>query len=565
MTRIPFEGRAVADNLVETTQVLVTRFDRAPILLPARLPRGTEDLQVSLFAALAILGGQFDLADGDATFFAQKLWRIITSCEERRIVEYERINWWDYIEADGRSRGYQTYFGNGATRSLVAAKARRASTKTIGDIYAQIVFDILQPGVSFDRLLNGPTNDVWLTPWWSYLKQQGVMGHLGADVRSINCDHGTIRSATIAIGDRLFEVEADYFIAALPVERMAELLSPGLLAGDPSLANLQELTEYVEWMNGIQYYLTEDVPIAHGHTSYIDTPWALTSISQPQFWRDYDLTSYGDGTVRGLLSICISDWDVVGMNGKEARQCTRDEIARECWQQLKRSLNVGGLELLRDDQVHSWSLDADITDVDPAAPGTESNGEPLLVNYVDTWRLRPEATTRIPNLFLAADYVRTYTDLATMEGANEAARRAVNGIIRAAQLDAAPCELWNLHEPEIFLPLRAYDRIRFRKGLPWDAESVALARSALDLVDRLPAASEAMSRQQELVRTVQQSIQELLGGAPVPGPSSGISSSPAGADPRAPGAGEATDSAAETAAAARSSSDTGLRQLRVIR
>ena len=53
----------------------------------------------------------------------------------------------------------------------------------------------------------------------------------------------------------------------------------------------------------------------------------------------------------------------------------------------------------------------------------------LLVNLVDTWKLRPEAVSKIPNLFLASDYVRTYTDLATMEAANEAARRAVNGIL----------------------------------------------------------------------------------------------------------------------------------------
>ena len=60
------------------------------------------------------------------------------------------------------------------------------------------------------------------------------------------------------------------------------------------------------------------------------------------------------------------------------------------------------------------------------------NHEPLLINTAGSWRYRPEAVTRIPNLFLAADYVRTNTDIATMESANEAARRAVNGILDAA-------------------------------------------------------------------------------------------------------------------------------------
>ena len=39
---------------------------------------------------------------------------------------------------------------------------------------------------------------------------------------------------------------------------------------------------------------------------------------------------------------------------------------------------------------------------------------------------RPDAATTIPNLFLAADYVRCDVDLATMEGANEAGRQAAD-------------------------------------------------------------------------------------------------------------------------------------------
>jgi hypothetical protein len=70
--------------------------------------------------------------------------------------------------------------------------------------------------------------------------------------------------------------------------------------------------------------------------------------------------------------------------------------------------------------------------------------------------------TRIPNLYLASDYVRTHTDLATMEGANEAARRAVNGILDASGSAAPRCEIWPLREPAVFGPAKALDRLRWR-------------------------------------------------------------------------------------------------------
>lgn len=532
MGRIPFQGGSVAQNLVDARELRIAPFDRPSFHLPARFPSTPDDLKLDVFAILAALSGQLGVGVEDGLFFSTKMWQFLTSCEERRLVEYERTNWWDFIEAEARSEAYRQYFGNGITRSLVAAKARRASAKTIGDVFLQIVFDMLLPGVAADRLLNGPTNDVWINPWLAYLEQQGVIYHRNAYVTEIRCERGRIRSATVAMKGGLREVTGDYFIGALPVERMAELLQPSLLACDPSLANLHALTEYVEWMNGIQFYLTEDVPLAGGHVIYVDSPWALTSVSQAQFWKTFDLTTYGDGNVKGLLSVDISDWDVNGLNGKQARHCSREEIALETWAQLKRSLNVE-TEVLRDKHLHSWFLDPDIEEVDSdsdeSTPRLITNLEPLLVNYVDTWRMRPEAVTRIPNFFLASDYVRTFTDLATMEAANEAARRAVNGVLRAARVDVALCEVWNLHEPAVFLPFRAHDRMRYRKGLAWDGEAIWFARS---LVERTLGSSSASSRQ------------DSLGGSRQTETASGPDAAAAGA---------------------RTSSDQGLRRLRLVR
>jgi uncharacterized protein with NAD-binding domain and iron-sulfur cluster len=479
MKRIPFgRDRTVFDNLVDTTRVQLARFDRPPIELISRSPRELGDLQVLLGDLGLLYRGDLALSHDEIAFFASRVWQIVTSCHERRLHEYEKIGWWEFIAADQHSPGYQKLLGHGITRSLVAAKADLASTKTIGDIFIQLLFDIVEPGPSSDRVLNGPTNDVWISPWLEYLTARGVRYHLGARVTAISCAQGRIQDVTISRNGTMQKVAGDFYVCALPVEDFVPLLAPSLLAADPSLANLRQLEQATAWMNGIQVYLTEDVDLAHGHTIYVDSPWALTSVSQEQFWKDVDLTQYGNGSVRGIISIDISDWDQKGLNGKSAKECTLEELTWEVWEQLKRSLNNGGKDVLKDEYVYEWFLDPSLQLREGAQ---DTNEEPLLVNLVGTWALRPEAVTRIPNLFLAADYVRTHTDLATMEAANEAARRAVNGILQASGSGADPCDIWKLHEPEIFAPWRALDLVRYQQGLPWDDTLVQLGLAALNL------------------------------------------------------------------------------------
>jgi len=468
MKRIPYGDRgSVLENLVDTTRLEMTRYGEPPLVQITRFPRSLGDIKVFIKSFFNNLG----LSDADLEFFGDRIWQILTSCGARRLDEYERLGWWDYVEADRHSAAYQTFLAHGITRSLVAAKANLASTKTIGDILVQLFIDIGEPGTSADRVLCGPTNDVWISPWLTYLTSRGVRYHLGANVASINCQDGLVRSATVTEGGVTTDVTADYYVAALPIEVMSGLVTPEMLKGDPTLANIQTLHGNVEWMNGLQFYLKEAVPIVHGHANHIDTQWALTSISQAQFWPRFDLSGYGDGTVKDILSVDISDWDTPGFSGKTARESTKDEIQKEVWEQIKKSVNVGGAEVLKDESLRTWFMDPDIVffvNPNDGDPQQKTNREPLLVNLVDTWQLRPDAYTRIPNLFLASDYVRTYTDLATMEAANEAARRAVNAIVDAAGVHASSCSVWNLHEPDLLALFRVHDKDRYAKGLPWN-------------------------------------------------------------------------------------------------
>jgi uncharacterized protein with NAD-binding domain and iron-sulfur cluster len=216
-------------------------------------------------------------------------------------------------------------------------------------------------------------------------------------------------------------------------------------------------------MNGLMFYLRRRLPLAPGHVNYVDSPWALTSISQAQFWRR-DFRDYGDGAALDCLSTIISDWNTAGsVNNKPAKDCTPDEIAREVWAQIKAHLNDTGENTLTDDLLHSWFLDPAIT-----GSGTShvANDEPLFIQNAGSWADRPESATAIRNLFLAGDWVRTDINLATMEGANEGARQAVNALLDAAGSLAPRCSLHGLFRPPEFEHLKSVDRTRYRQQQP---------------------------------------------------------------------------------------------------
>jgi 15-cis-phytoene desaturase len=128
-------------------------------------------------------------------------------------------------------------------------------------------------------------------------------------------------------------------------------------------------------MNGIMFYLDRDVPLVRGHTIYIDSPWALTSISQAQFWKRFKLERMGDGRVEGILSVDVSDWEREGIvHRKQAIYCSKEQVREEVWAQLKTGLNDAGIDGLEDANVLAWFLDPSIVYPNP---NEATNLEPL--------------------------------------------------------------------------------------------------------------------------------------------------------------------------------------------
>lgn len=349
--------------------------------------------------------------------------------------------------------------------------------------FARRLLEYLSPEPSL-RLAEGAAYTAFMaTPWPTDAATAGsrlrdLKTELDAQLRAI--EHS----------DAHAEVKADYFVFGLPVEQMAYYINRSGTLRDyaPGLRRILKLVDHTDWMSGVQFYLNEPVDWVQGHLIAVDSPWALTGLEQTQFWREVsDLPS----DLKAVLSIDISAWDEKGrFLRKEAFNCTDDEIAHEVWEELKRlTSRANQPRVLRDDMLRGGSLKKGVSfhvddslvdladrkkqgayerarglflsredDAREKAVGDDAvlshmwgprlrfNAEPLLINEVGTHDLRPEARTELENMFLAADYVRTETDLACMEGANEAGRRAVNALLEAAGSKAAPCRLFSFAE-----------------------------------------------------------------------------------------------------------------------
>jgi uncharacterized protein with NAD-binding domain and iron-sulfur cluster len=467
------------------------------------------------------------LTGADLAFFARRIWAFLTMCTERREADLEGMSWSNFIGKGRSSvyQKYLAVGLTRNLVACKADKASALTVGTIGLQLLLDVGASALGSSTLDRVLNGPTDIAWIEPWKRHLERQGVVFHAQRALHAIEMTEdetgpriGRLLLARPQTGpealsgdpsvvdararelaklpperahEQLAErpaqdldwVQGDFYVFAIPVEQMATFITPQIAAADPAWGGLAELAKNVEWMNGVLFYMDKEDEVPTAHTDCLDSDWALTSIDQgPKLWPRW-LELRGSPDVQRIISVDVSDWTTArsrGPNaGKSASELPRHEVIEETWAQVK-AATAGRFGYEVDDAARRYSfVDDDIQERlnvrkiltfhrsrAAAAVGAQpllTNAEPLLVNQVGSRKLRPEASGSVANAFLASDYVKTVTDLATMEGANEAARRAVNGILRKESRQDF-CKLFPLSEPLGFL--RTWDRRRFRRSLP---------------------------------------------------------------------------------------------------
>jgi 15-cis-phytoene desaturase len=496
-------GRTVDQNLVPTAQQGVADGKETFTYEPASSSR--REIRKELDQLLRTPG----VTGRDLARFTAKIIEYMTSCSERR-ASCERISAWDYLEADCFSPAFGSLIDR-VPQLLVSMRAKECDARTYGNIVTQIALDQIKTGNKTDRTLNAPTSDAWFRPWQKYLESCGVVFKDGT-LTGI----GPKGELSVKTPGASTKVQCDYAVIAVPIEEARALVTSSLAERSPTLHAIYNLpiTDALRWMSGIQYYFLEEVAgTIHGHIIYTGAPWGLSSISQSQFWRTVgDGGAYWTprGLVRGIISVDIANWNVPvddeesPIDGKTARECTKDEIAQEIWRQMKADLAKSSFRVVRggarkganlDAEWSFYHLDDDLLFADPAGTPTGVVSQ-ILINRPGAWRARPgragSYALSLEKIAFAGTYMQTFTRLTTMEAANESARHAVNAVLDAAGYRGDRCPTWDMEksEEESLSELVELDAVLYAHGQPHWMRTARIVETLDTLLPRNPNGTE---------------------------------------------------------------------------
>ncbi len=466
----------VAGNLTSAPEAGVAVAGHGVMTSPRR-PKTLEDLKRVMRSATAAGATWRDIS---RYVVAHLQW--LTSCDGRRDDELEQLPWARFVGIEDPGL-YSESFRQvllSTTRTMVAMDAEQSSARTVGLASTLLMLDTVQGGKdAIDRTMTGPTSACWLDPWQRALSKKGVQfrfGHRAVELEVATGDRALRRVVFRKDNGELVEVKADVFVLAVPLEAAVSLVTDALAKASPVFEELRALdvSRITSWMTGAQFYLTEDVPLVEGHIFFPSTPWALTAISQAQFWNRgaRSMNTFGDGRLKGILSVDISHCEAPDEDGvRLIDETTREGILKRTLRQLVQSLDSSTGALL-ERSVFAAHLDDELK----AGPDGVQNSARLLIHPPGSRFARPEANSGLANLFLAGDYLRTEVDLASMEGANESGRRAALCALNRLELDGSHVKFFEHGSLKRFTALRKVDELAWKLGKPHPFD---LARSIL--------------------------------------------------------------------------------------
>ena len=340
---------------------------------------------------------------------------ILFACKERT-ESWDKIKWSDYLSYYKFSAEINRWLLD-STSIFLGMDYRKLSTHTMANLIRLKSVPYPDPTDSLHKYmfysLTQPMSNILFDNIESYLLRNNVNIYKGIHIKSLEITETKITGITLDNKEILNDFdEHTIYVNGLSVESFAGLICR------PSITKLAELGHQIQTQ--VFYTFRQEKKYSNGEGLVIihyDTPWFLMSRAEETFWEskfvDYDC----------YWSVGIGLWDIKGLNGKTASDCTPKEIAEECWRQMQMDIKLE-LPELNDINVKwniwdSYKWDNQI--------GQLTSYEPKWSNSINTLELRPKIKDDIiENLYNTTAYSLNKTIMFNMEGAAESGVRAAN-------------------------------------------------------------------------------------------------------------------------------------------
>ncbi len=316
---------------------------------------------------------------------------------------------------------------------------------------------------SFD----GNINKVWFDPWKKQLEKNGVKIHTNTEIKKIEVElkvneyddnpkldiikiiinknddditssgSASSRDDIEALPRGIFDSDIgskdDIYINSLDIENLAKLLPYNDYC---KLYNLSKQTQ-------TQVLYKFPIKLDFNCNTIIilqETNWFLMIRHEGNLWETKEID---------LLSCGIGIWDKKGsLHKKTAKECTRKELAEECWYQISQTIfyknHIKNNKSLKDKDLYNifpnkidfYPLPLPEYDIWFSFQYNEVNKqleswESKFSNNKDTWKYRPILKDKsFNNLYHSTAYNKTETNLFCMESAVDAAKHTCNEILK---------------------------------------------------------------------------------------------------------------------------------------
>ena len=191
----------------------------------------------------------------------------------------------------------------------------------------------------------------------------------------------------------------DYVVLAVPPSSLPRFFSSALFPWVAEQGDTAGGKLHSEFMASIDIYFKDKIPgMPKEHVVLLDSVYGLTFIDVSQLWPGMEGTALNVASTdfRALASLSEGDAFIAILG------------------ELEKYLPLH--------QVVYWHIETNV-------------GDTLFVNEIGSERWRPGPKTKVPNLFLAGDYCRTFIDVVTVEGAVVSGLQAVRALQEQVALD----------------------------------------------------------------------------------------------------------------------------------